>query len=245
MACLRQRVERAGIEKEKVMKFAVHQPNFLPWVGYFAKIALVDEFVILDDVQFPIGRSYVYRSKIAGGENGTWLSVSTQKATGANIDEIKLSEPMDAWKAKHLNLIKDRYKKSAHFDHFYPEIEGIYSEGVTHLGEFNMRFIAALARRLAPDTKISRSSALKIQSTSDARIAEIGAHLGAAVYVSGSGGENYQSRETYAGFGIGLELTDYDNSAGGLTNVGYSVLDNLMVDGEESVREFIAAAKSK
>ena len=35
------------------MLVACHQPNFLPWLGFFAKLARSDRFVLLDDVQFP------------------------------------------------------------------------------------------------------------------------------------------------------------------------------------------------
>ena len=34
------------------MTIAIHQPNYLPWLGYFAKIFAADVFVFLDDVQY-------------------------------------------------------------------------------------------------------------------------------------------------------------------------------------------------
>lgn len=34
------------------MKVAIHQPNFVPWLPYFYKMAMVDEFVLLRNVQF-------------------------------------------------------------------------------------------------------------------------------------------------------------------------------------------------
>lgn len=46
------------------MKLAVHQPNYLPWPGYFSKIAQCDIFVILDTVQFPRGSSVANRNLI-------------------------------------------------------------------------------------------------------------------------------------------------------------------------------------
>ena len=34
------------------MKYAIMQPNFLPWAGYFNLLKKVDEFIFFDDVQF-------------------------------------------------------------------------------------------------------------------------------------------------------------------------------------------------
>ena len=46
-----------------MIKVAIHQPNFFPWMGYFHKIANCNTFVYLDDVQFS-GGSVTGRAKI-------------------------------------------------------------------------------------------------------------------------------------------------------------------------------------
>ncbi|MBI3637246.1 MAG: WbqC family protein, partial [Candidatus Rokubacteria bacterium] len=34
------------------MKVAIHQPHYLPWLGYLAKWAAADVFIVLDTVQY-------------------------------------------------------------------------------------------------------------------------------------------------------------------------------------------------
>lgn len=34
------------------MIVAIHQPNYAPWLGYFAKMASAHVFVLLDDVWY-------------------------------------------------------------------------------------------------------------------------------------------------------------------------------------------------
>ena len=43
---------------------AMHQPNYVPWLGYFHKLARCDTFVHLDTVQFPRGQSFGARNRI-------------------------------------------------------------------------------------------------------------------------------------------------------------------------------------
>jgi len=42
---------------------AIHQPNLLPWLGFFDKMARADRFVLLDEVQF-IRRSWISRVNV-------------------------------------------------------------------------------------------------------------------------------------------------------------------------------------
>lgn len=51
------------------MILSMHQPNFIPWIGFFDKIEKSDVFVLLDDVQYPRGKSVANRNKILG-KNG-------------------------------------------------------------------------------------------------------------------------------------------------------------------------------
>ena len=57
------------------MKIGISQPTFLPWQGYLALINYVDEFIILDDVQFD-KRSWQQRNKIKQNNKELFLTIS-------------------------------------------------------------------------------------------------------------------------------------------------------------------------
>ena len=56
---------------------SIHQPNYLPWLGFFSKIKQSDLFVLFDDVQFPRGKKHFgHRNKIKTNFNASkWLTV--------------------------------------------------------------------------------------------------------------------------------------------------------------------------
>ena len=61
---------------------AVHQPNYLPWLGWFHKLAAADVFVYLDAVQFPRGRSFAARNRIKTPNGVAWLTVPVSVPKG-------------------------------------------------------------------------------------------------------------------------------------------------------------------
>ena len=46
------------------MIVAIHQPHYLPWLGYLHRMAQVDLFILLDHVQFE-RRNYQNRTRSA------------------------------------------------------------------------------------------------------------------------------------------------------------------------------------
>ena len=59
-------------------KIVIHQPDFLPWLGFFDKISRADKFIILDDVQFA-RRGWTHRDLIKIKKEKKWLTVPTKK----------------------------------------------------------------------------------------------------------------------------------------------------------------------
>ena len=56
------------------MIISVHQPQYIPWLGYFDKIEKSDLFVFLDEVQYKT-REFQNRNKICTKDGWMWLTV--------------------------------------------------------------------------------------------------------------------------------------------------------------------------
>ena len=87
------------------MIVSIHQPNYIPWAGYFHKIANSDVFVIFDDVQFPRGKDWIFRNKIKTESGEKWLSVPVKnKNKFLKINEIEINNDIE-WQKKHINAL--------------------------------------------------------------------------------------------------------------------------------------------
>ena len=71
------------------MIVSIHQPNFLPWLGFFHKMAQCDKFIILDNVQFA-RRMFFHRTKIKTSQKkALWLTIPVHdKYRETNINEV-------------------------------------------------------------------------------------------------------------------------------------------------------------
>ena len=189
------------------MRYAVHQPNYIPWCGYFSKMKRSDVFVFLDDAQMPGGQSYVYRVQICGMAGKQWLSVPKSFKLGERCSEVKFANPR--WGDKHLKTFQATYHKSPFFQEIMTWIEPFYRDPGSLLADFNIKMNSAIAEYLGLKCRFAISSQLHPEGTSDDRLISIGKNLGGSIYVSGKGGQNYQSPEKFASAGIDLEVHEY------------------------------------
>ena len=107
------------------MKVAVHQPQYLPWIGYFDKIIKSDCFVFLDKVQYK-HREFQNRNKIRSKDGWMWLTVPViSKGKGRqSIDEVEIDNSLD-WQKDHCRSLQVCYGKSEYFDEYFPFFEDI------------------------------------------------------------------------------------------------------------------------
>jgi WbqC-like protein family len=190
------------------VRVAVHQPNYAPWCGYFAKMLAADAFVFLDDAQLPQGRSYVSRVKIAKGQDADqWLTVPVRKGAKP-IREVELAD--EPWAEKHRRTLQHTYAKTPHLAAVLELVDPIYGAPGSLLAEVNMRLIVAVAEYLGYEGEFHRSSEHPADLAADKRIAQLVSAIGGDVYVSGAGGQNYQSEAVYAEHGVELEVREYE-----------------------------------
>ena len=220
------------------MRVAVHQPNYAPWCGYFAKMRACDVFILQDDVQFSRG-GYVNRVQIETAKGTDWLTVPVPKgSTGLLINQLRFGDPK--WQENHLRELEKSYGRAPHFAEIRALIEPVYESGGDNVAAFNMRLIRAIAAFLKIDCEFRIASEIGATGKADDRLVDLVQKVGGSTYVSGAGGQNYQEREKFERAGLQLEVkvykpVTYRQFREGFTP-GLSAIDALFHCGAEASR---------
>lgn len=188
---------------------AIHQPNYMPWIGFFQKMALADIFVILDTVQFSKD-SYTQRTKIRTKEGWIWLTIPVVRNYYSRlINEVYLPQN-DKWKKKHKMAMISNYAKAPFFDKSF--VEQYYCNEFVKLQEFNEFGIYYLNDKFGIETKVARASKLKIDKNlkSTELLLEIVKRAGGDVYISGIGGKKYIEEEKFEKEGIEIKYFEFE-----------------------------------
>jgi hypothetical protein len=172
------------------MIVSIHQPNYLPWIGYFNKIARSDIFVIFDDIQFPIGKKGFFgnRNKIKTNNGEMWLTVPVlDRSQCKNFNEIEIN--YNGWNEKHIRNIENFYKKSKNFDLYYENIKNILLKKYDNFSDMSVELIKYFMDVLDIDTKLVYSSEIckNLDLTGTDKIFYILKELKADTYLSSDG----------------------------------------------------------
>ena len=139
------------------MNVSIHQPNYLPWLGFFNKISQSDIYVVFDDVQYPMGKDFHNRNQIKTNNGKTWLTIPViGKSERRKFNEIQIKD--NGWNEKHLNNIKNFYGKTKYFNDYYPDLEKFYTTTYDKLIDLNMDMNKWFFKLLDINTEIKYSS---------------------------------------------------------------------------------------
>lgn len=184
---------------------AMHQPNFLPWCGYFEKMRQSDIFVLLDDVQVPRGGSYANRTRILTPSGVQWLTLPVYEKGKRSYRETRFDESA---LRKLLLTIEHNYIRAEFFDHTRLSI--FRDTFFTHLCAINTAFIVEIYSNNASDAvDLVYQSNTGVASNKSTLALDLCKHFGADVYLSGTGAKSYNDPAQFEGNGIELRYLDY------------------------------------
>jgi hypothetical protein len=189
---------------------AVHQPQFMPWLGYLDKIVRSETFIFLDNVQFK-KNEFQNRNKIKTAQGWMWLTVPVLYKYPEQINEVKINTRID-WRKKHIRTLAINYQKAPYFHDIFPEVERFYAGDSASIAEVNRESVLMLLGLLGLDRKIVIASALgHLPEEPSERLAAICESLSADTYLSGAGGRAYLDLEPFNKRGITLKFQTFNH----------------------------------
>lgn len=189
------------------MRVAIAQPTYLPWMGYFDLMDQVDCFVILDSVQFE-KQSWQQRNRIKTPSGLQWLTVPVvfRGLLGQRIQDVEIRSTDFA--SKHLRAIELNYRRSPHFDVYFPQLVELLSASRNQQGlvDLNLRLIEWFCRLLGLQTRMIRSSTMKEEGRRCELLVNLCGHLKGQFYLSALGSAGYLLKELNRFFEAGIQV---------------------------------------
>lgn len=192
------------------MRLCTHQPIFLPWPGFFWKALQADVMVLLDTVQFPLGRGWLTRNRLKSDQGELWLRLPIRrKGLGLQrIDAVRLAEGED-WRRTHLRGILHQYAQAPYLADHLPALEAIYAAGHRRLLDHNLALIRLLWAALALPGQPLLQSELHAAGRGTELLVAICRSLGADTYVALPQAARHLDVARFAAAGIKLELVPF------------------------------------
>ncbi|MBU4501649.1 MAG: WbqC family protein [Nanoarchaeota archaeon] len=196
------------MHKDKGVIVSIHQPNYLPYIGFFQKVALADIFVVLDTVQFSKD-DYIQRVKIRTKDSSMWLTIPIERKYYFKLIKDIYLPPDKKWLKKHKKSIVSNYSRCKYFDEKF--VDEYYSGNFEKLQEFNEFGIFYLKNKFEIGTKFIRASELgineKLKSTD--LLIDIMKKVKGDIYISGMGGKRYIDESKFKEADIKIEYFEF------------------------------------
>jgi hypothetical protein len=224
-----------------MMRCAIAQPTFFPWLGWFDVFDQADEMILLDTVQFE-KQSWQQRNRFRSSEGLVTISVPVvgKGRHGQRITEVELANPLFA--VKFLKTVSLNYSKAPHYRTVFGQLSGLLPSLVAggRLRELNEGVIEWLAEWLDITTRVRRASDLAASGSRGEYVAALCSEVGAHEYLSTAGAEHYlrQDLDSFTGRGVSVLIHQYSHPVYRQLHEPFlpyaSALDLIMMYGLES-----------
>ncbi len=217
----------------------VHQPNYLPYLGFFEKAHRSDIFILYDTTQFK-KNDWQNRNKLCGNNSWQWISMPVLHDFGQKISEVKIKDAAKSC-AKNWRSIQVTYGRAPFYKQYAQKFEEIYLSGVELISDLNCGIILAAADSLGLKTKFIKSSEMPhIDTTSTQALIDLTRLAGADTYISGGEGINYLDMDLWNSTGLKIMFQKYHHPVYKQFNSEtfqpyMSILDLLFNCGEDSL----------
>lgn len=190
------------------MLVAIHQPEYLPWLGYLDKVRRADVFVLLDSVQFNRA-SLQHRAKIASPRKPFgWLTIPFVHCFPQLIRDVKISDP--SWAASHRMMLRATYGDAPGFAAAWPAIEAFYENPGATVAEVSVASMHMLLKvfGIEPRSMVT-STELGAEGAKGDLVLDICRRVNATCYLAGKSGAEYLDRVAFADARVAIEVQSF------------------------------------
>ena len=189
------------------MVVSIHQPDYIPYIGYFYKMFQSEKFVYLDDAQYSNDNMHNW-NKIKTPQGELRLKIPVENHLGDPINKVRTKDEL-GWKTKQLKTIEMNYSKAPYFREIFPLFSELLLAQYSNIADMNIAINTWIAKSFDFKTQFYKSSEMNINTNREERVIDICVSLGADTYISGHGASVYQKKEHFACRGVELVYTDY------------------------------------
>lgn len=221
----------------------IHQPQYLPYLGFFHKLFQSDVFVVMDSVEF-LRRGLQHRNKVKTPQGEQWLTVPVLHRQKQLIHEVMIN-PDFPWSRKHWQTLVTNYSPAPYFDEYAPSLQQILTREWQTLCELNMVLLQWVMDVLGIQKPVVYASMLGAEGCKSDLLINLCNAVKADTYLSGPGGRDYMDLSAFEAAGITVQWQTFNPPSymqvfpetGFVPNL--SIVDVLFCCGSQKTRSFL------
>lgn len=184
-----------------------HQPAFLPWLGYLARLTDLRRLVLLDQVQFS-DRGWQHRNYIRGTHgNAQLLGVPVRRRFGQPIHQVRIAP--ETWQARHWRTLTQAYGRAPYWPDWAESLQAIYRRHWEYLIDLNEALLRLLLDGFGLQVALVRASTLDPVGHKSAMLIGLCRRTGTRVLRTGTGATGYLDASMLTQAGISVEIATY------------------------------------